>query len=146
MAALATPWLHPTRSPSSPLACCSALSHSTSHRKPPLCSSGLRSAADLGSTTKGIVFARTEYIPQVSADGGWGFEVIQALKNACLQSMGEPHLCSGVADYVLQLPERGNVGKKSVQMIALNSSEEKEPYGVAGERKARARGREEDDQ
>lgn len=60
--------------------------------------------------------------------------------------MGEPHLCSVVADYVLQLPERGNVEKKSVQMIALNSSEEKEPYAVAGERKARARGREEKDQ
>lgn len=97
---------------SHPLACCSAPSHSTSHRKPPLRSSGVRSVADSGSTTKGIVFARTEYIPQLSADGGWGFEVIAAPKNACLQSMGEPHLCSVVADYVLQLPERGNVGEK----------------------------------
>lgn len=42
--------------------------------------------------------------------------------------------------------QKGERREKRLQVTALNTYEEKEPYAIAGERKMRVRGRKEEDQ
>lgn len=120
----------PYLSPTLPLTCCSVLPHSRVSHVPAQALSLLQQHQVLQLIQylppKGWVFTPTEYIPQVC---GMRF-LSYSSSQKCLPAEHRESLfcCCTLTLYVLQLPRKGKSGEKSIQIIALNTYEEKEPF------------------
>lgn len=78
---------------------------------------------------RGWVLTPPGYIPQVSASGRNPLSYSSSEKCLPAEHRETPSLlcCCSLTLHVLQLPRKGKPGEKSLQIIALNTYEEKEP-------------------